>query len=57
MTTHGGKRANSGRKPSGRKAYLIRMKPKTYKALVKAAKPGSVGAWLDKQFNPLQKGE
>lgn len=28
--THGGKRAGAGRKPEGRKAYLVRMKPETH---------------------------
>ncbi len=45
--THGGKRKGAGRKSSGRKAYTIRMKPKTMSALKSAAKPKSVGKWLD----------
>jgi hypothetical protein len=50
MKTHGGKRPGSGRKPSGRKPYLIRMKPKTMKALKAKAKAKAVGEWLDDEF-------
>lgn len=53
--TWGGKRRNSGRKSAGRRAYLIRMKPKTHKALMRAAKPKSVGAWMDENVSQLSK--
>jgi predicted HicB family RNase H-like nuclease len=32
-TAHGGKRPGSGRKPSGRKSYQIRMKPEVHRRL------------------------
>jgi hypothetical protein len=48
----GGCRKNSGRKRSGRKPYLIRMKPKTMAALRKAAKPKTVGEYLDATYAP-----
>lgn len=49
---HGGKRKNAGRKPSGRRAYLVRMKPTTMRSLKSAAKPKTVGAYLDATYAP-----
>lgn len=48
--THGGAREGSGRKPTGRRGYTIRMKPETMRVLRKIAKPQGVGAWLDGKF-------
>ena len=48
----GGCRKRAGRKPSGRKPYLIRMKPKAMAALKKAAKPKTVGEYLEATYAP-----
>jgi len=40
--THGGSRPNAGRKKTGRKPYLIRMKPKAIRSLKKSAKQSEV---------------
>lgn len=37
-TSHGGQRAGSGRKPTGRKSYKIRMKPEIHSRLKRQAK-------------------
>ena len=47
---HGGKRKGAGRKKSGRKAYLVRMKPGTMDFLKRAAAGGAVGEYLDKLY-------
>ena len=49
---HGGKRKGAGRKPAGRKPYLVRMKPRTMAALKRAAKPKTVGEYLDATYAP-----
>ena len=49
--THGGKRAGAGRKPSGRKPYLIRMNPKTFKQIKREAGKLTVGMFLEERFN------
>lgn len=48
-TTRGGYRPGSGRKPSGRKPYLIRMKPKAMKRLKAKAGKLPVGEYLEGQ--------
>ncbi len=51
--THGGPRKNSGRKPAGRKAYLVSMKPVAMKALRKFSKQSGakhVGEFLERQY-------
>lgn len=50
--SHGGARKNAGRKPSGRRPYLVRMKPATMQALKSAAKPKTVGEYLDATYAP-----
>lgn len=47
---HGGKRKGAGRKSTGRKAYLVRMRPRTMKALKAVARPKTVGEYLDDTF-------
>lgn len=37
VVSHGGRRANSGRKPTGRKPYQIRLKPEVHARLKKQA--------------------
>lgn len=37
VVSHGGRRTNSGRKPSGRKPYQIRLKPEVHARLKKRA--------------------
>ena len=49
---HGGKRKNAGRKLSGRRPYLVRMKPATMAALKRVAKTQTVGAYLDATYAP-----
>lgn len=49
---HGGKRKGAGRKPTGRRPYLVRMKPRTMAALKRAAKPKTVGEYLDATYAP-----
>lgn len=49
---HGGKRKGAGRKPSGRRPYLVRMKPATMQAIKRAAKPKTVGEYLDATYAP-----
>ena len=44
---HGGKRKGSGRKESGRKPYLVRMKPATMDRLKRDAAGKTVGEYLD----------
>jgi hypothetical protein len=46
-TKHGGKRKNAGRKQSGRKPYLVRMKPATMDGLKRDAAGKTVGEYLD----------
>jgi hypothetical protein len=51
--THGGRRKHSGRKPTGRKAYLVSMKPVSMKALRKFSKQSGakhVGEFLERTF-------
>lgn len=48
----GGCRKNAGRKKTGRKPFLVRMKPRTMKALRRAAKGQSVGEYLDARYAP-----
>jgi hypothetical protein len=50
--THGGKRKGAGRKATGRRPYLVRMKPTTMKALRRRAKPKTVGEYLDATYAP-----
>lgn len=49
---HGGKRKGAGRKPTGRRPYLVRMKPRTMAVLKRAAKPKTVGEYLDATYAP-----
>lgn len=42
VLSHGGARANSGRKPSGRKPYQIRLKPEVHARLKRRAKQKGV---------------
>ena len=49
---HGGKRKGAGRKPTGRRPYLVRMKPATMAVLTRAAKPKTVGEYLDATYAP-----
>lgn len=49
---HGGKRKGAGRKPTGRRPYLVRMKPATMRALKATAKPKTVGEYLDATYAP-----
>jgi hypothetical protein len=44
---HGGKRKGAGRKESGRKPYLVRMKPATMDGLKRDASGKTVGEYLD----------
>ncbi len=46
----GGKRKGAGRKPSGRKPFLVRMKPATMRVLKREAKPNTVGEYLDGKY-------
>lgn len=48
----GGKRKGAGRKPTGRRPYLVRMKPRTMAVLKRAAKPKTVGEYLDATYAP-----
>ncbi len=48
--SRGGARKGAGRKPAGRRPYLVRMKPRTMAALKRAAKPKTVGEYLDENF-------
>ncbi len=50
--THGGRRPGAGRKPSGRTAYTIRMKPAAMKKLRAKAYPKALGAWLEQMVKP-----
>ncbi len=52
MKKHGGKRKWAGRKPTGRRAYLVRVKPKTMRVIREAAKPKTVGEYLDATYAP-----
>ena len=45
--THGGARKGAGRKKSGRKSYLIRMKPEAMGRLRFVADPRPVGEYLE----------
>lgn len=47
---HGGKRKGSGRKESGRKPYLVRMKPATMDGLKRDAAGKTVGEYLDELY-------
>ena len=49
---HGGRRKNSGRKESGRKPYLVRMKPATMDNLKRDAAGKTFGEYLDDLFVP-----
>lgn len=49
---HGGKRKGAGRKPTGRRPYLVRMKPRTMAMLKRAAKPKTVGEYMDATYAP-----
>ncbi len=51
---HGGKRKGAGRKPSGRRPFLVRMKPETYVVLQSKAKGRPVGEYLDARYAPEQ---
>ena len=46
----GGARKGAGRKAAGRKPYLVRMKPRTMAVLKRAAKPKTVGEYLDATY-------
>lgn len=53
--SHGGKRKGAGRKPSGRRPYLVRMKPATMRAIRAAAKARKLrtpGELLDADYAP-----
>ncbi len=49
---HTGKMCRRCRKPTGRHPYLVRMKPRTMAALKRAAKPKTVGEYLDATYAP-----
>ena len=51
-TKHGGKRKGAGRKESGRKPYLVRMKPATMDGLKRDAGNRTVGEYLDELYEP-----
>lgn len=53
--TRGGRRPGSGRKPSGRRPYLIRMKPETMRQLKAQAAVHymRVGEYLDRVYGPI----
>jgi hypothetical protein len=56
--THGGRRKNAGRNPSGRAAYLVRMMPATARTLKTKAKEkafASIGQFLEHHFKPTTK--
>ena len=50
--THGGARKGAGRKESGRKQYLIRMKPATMEAIKRDAGDKTPGEYLDALYAP-----
>lgn len=50
--THGGARKGAGRKESGRKPYLIRMKPATMEAIKRDAGDKTPGEYLDALYAP-----
>ena len=52
IKTHGGKRKGAGRKESGRKPYLVRMKPATMAGLKRDAGDKTVGEYLDELYEP-----
>lgn len=55
MKTHGGKRKGAGRKPTGRRAYLVRVKPKTMRVIRETAKAAGFqtpGELLDADYAP-----
>jgi len=49
---HGGRRKGAGRKATGRRPYLVRMKPGTMRALKRTARPKTVGEYLDATYAP-----
>ena len=54
-TGHGGKRKGAGRKPTGRRAYLVRVKPKTMRVIRETAKAAGFktpGELLDADYAP-----
>jgi len=52
---HGGKRKGAGRKPTGRRPYLVRVKPKTMRVIRETAKAAGFktpGELLDADYAP-----
>ena len=52
---HGGKRKGAGRKPTGRRAYLVRVRPKTMRVIRETAKAAGFqtpGELLDADYAP-----
>lgn len=54
-STHGGPRRGAGRKPTGRRAYLVRMTPTARRGLTRAAEAAgrTVPEHLDAVFGPI----
>lgn len=56
--THGGARKGSGRKPTGRKRYEIRMRPETMGEILKikdSEKMKTVGCVIERTYGPHDK--